>query len=192
MFKLEKLAKVLGADMFSNLKKAFEDEAPVEPIVTTEQGFVSTADGMKIEGSIEVGSAITSEGQPVVDGTYVLDNGKTITCSGGLITEVSETETEEIEEEVMSEEKVLSAIQSALEVKDAEHNSIIEEIKNATIEYQKKTDEKFSAMLTALEAIADLKQSEPEKKDDPKQKFAQKRAQGFSSLLQSIDKIKNK
>ena len=204
MFKLEKLEKVLGTDITNKLRLALNGEVPIDPgdeqPEGTEQDFATTTDGVTISGSIAEGSKVfmqDAEGNKseVPDGTYTLDNGKVITCSGSTITAVSEAEDEEKkEEEVMTSEKVLTAIQSALSTQSEEltssFTSKIDEINTKHENDLKEITSKFSAVIEAMEAMATINSPAPSHKEDPKQKFSEKRATAFSSLLKSIDTIK--
>ena len=187
MFKLEKLEKVLGKDLTDKLRMAFNDApAPIELQET------SLADGSgSISGTIAVGEAITMNGAPVADGTYSLEGGQSIMVMGGVIAEISTPQEEATGNEMpMSKDEILSAIQTALSQQEVKFKAILKAKDEAHALQTKANKEAFSAIVEALDGMVELRQPAPEPKADPRNVFAQKRADSFSKVLQSINKIK--
>lgn len=193
---LPKLEKMLG-DKFAAFKKMFEVEDPEHNEVV----FVKLADGSaEISGTIEVGQAVTMKAQdgtetPCADGEYKIEGGKTISVMSGAITEISDTQIEEKEEEKeesMSAEKIQELIQTSLSKQATEFNKVIEGLTKSIAELKESNKSAFQAVAESLELMVDIKAPAPEKKDDPKDKFAQKRAENFAAFLKAKENIKNK
>ena len=193
MSKLEKLEKVIGKEMTDKLRAVFTIAQP-EPTK-----FVKLADGSaELNGTIEVGSAITlvtPEGEvPAPNGEHAIEGGKTITVADGVITEITDTMVEAVEEEeeVMSAEKIEALIQSSLTTQANEFKKVIDaqnETINALIESNKAS---FQAVVESLELMTEIKAPAPEPKADPKNVYAQKKAASFSKFLEIKEQIKTK
>jgi hypothetical protein len=193
MLKLEKLETVLGKELTEKLRSVFSTAPKNEPIV-----FVKLADGSaELNGTIEVGSAITivtPEGEvPAPNGEHAIEGGKTITVADGVITEIADTMVEAVEEEeVMSAEKIEALIQSSLTTQANEFKKVTDAL-NATItELIESNKASFQAVVESLELMTEIKVPAPEPKADPKNVYAQKKAQAFSKFLEIKEQIKTK
>jgi len=188
---LPKLEKMLG-DKFSTFKKMFEVEETIE-----QNNFIKLADGSaELNGTIEVGSPITlvtAEGEvPAPDGEHAIEGGKIITVMGGVITEISEATAEVEEEEVMSAEKIQELIQSSLTAQANEFKKVTDAMSKTIAELKESNREAFQAVAESLELIAKIEAPAPEPKADPKNVYAQKKAEAFSKFLQIKEQIKTK
>lgn len=195
MSKLEKLEKVIGKEMTDKLRAVFVTAKP-EPIV-----FVKLADGSaELNGTIEIGSAITIVGAdgveaPAPDGEHAIEGGKTITIAEGVITEISDTPTETVEDDaemVMNAEKIEELIQSSLNAQTAEFKKVTDAMAKTIDELKESNKVAFQAVTEALEIMSEMKASAPETKADPKNVYAQKRAASFSKFLEIKEQIKTK
>jgi hypothetical protein len=194
MFELTKLEKVLGKDLTEKLKAVFTTEK------TEPSKFIKLADGsVELSGTIEVGQPITmkaADGSEVSapDGEHALEGGKTITVMGGVITEIADTasEIEEDESEVMSAEKIQELIQNSLNAQAAEFKKVTDALNQTIAELKEANKESFKAVVESLELMADIKAPAPEPKADPKNAYAQKRAEAFQKFLTEKNKINNK
>ena len=194
MSKLEKLEKVIGKEMTDKLRAVFAT-AKTEPIV-----FVKLADGSaELNGTIEVGSAITIVGaegveSPAPDGEHAIEGGKTITIAEGVITEISDTPTEAVEDDemVMNAEKIEELIQSSLNAQTAEFKKVTDAMAKTIDELKESNKVAFQAVTEALEIMSEMKASAPETKADPKNVYAQKRVASFAKFLEIKEQIKTK
>ena len=128
----------------------------------------------------------------VVDGEYDIEGAKTITIQGGLISEISDTATETIEEdaEVMNAEKIQELIQTSLSKQATEFNKVVEGLTKTIAELKEANKSAFEAVAQSLELMVEVKQPAPEKKDDPRDIAAQKRADAFQKFQLEKEKIK--
>jgi len=195
MSKLEKLEKVIGKEMTDKLRAVFTTAKP-EP-----SAFVKLADGSaELNGTIEVGQPITivtADGveTPAPDGEHAIEGGKTITIAEGVITEISDTVTESVEDDaemVMNAEKIEELIQSSLNAQTSEFKKVTDAMAKTIAELKESNKVAFQAVAESLELIAEMKASAPEPKADPKNVYAQKRAASFSKFLEIKEQIKTK
>lgn len=195
MSKISKLEKILGKEKFAALKKWFNDEPlppadpPADPPI--ELSSTALADGSgTIKGTLKEGETVVmvaadgTESTPA-DGEYMLEGGKMITVLSGSITAVSE----EMPEEAMTEEKVLSAIQNALNKQEAAFNARIKAIEEKHATDMKAASEKFKQTVEAMEVLAGI-QEEENNDADPKRKSTSRATEGYNRFQSAMKNIK--
>jgi len=200
MFELTKLEKVLGKDLTDKLRKTFSVETVEAAAETTENVTPEStplADGSNnITGVIAVGESVTMPdasglNTAVPDGEYQLSTGVTIKTMNGVIEEI-ESGLPDPAQVPMTEQSVLSAIQSALAEQETKFNAQIEALTTKHNEEIESTKASFSAIIESLELIAETKVEVPERKNDTKQKFAQSVEDRKEKLAKAINNINKK
>ena len=187
------IEKILGATLFSKLQKIFEDEAPAAPTEVVELEKVYLADGVtEIKGNIATGEAvmIVVDGaeSPAPDGEHELQDGTKFKVSGGVITEVEAKEDPEMPVP-MSEEAVMTAIQTAVATQAAEFAKQVEAIKTAHATELAKVKDETKSLFEAVKVLASIEEEEPAAAD-PKRVSVSNRATSFSKVQAIISKLK--
>jgi len=184
------IEKSLGSTLFSKLKKLFEDEAPAA-VVELEKVFL--ADGVtEIKGNIATGEAVTivvdGAEAPAPDGEHELQDGTKIKIEAGVITEVEAKEEPEMPLP-MSEEAVMTAIQTAVATQSAEFAKQVEAIKTAHAAELAKVKDETKSLFEAVKVLASIEDEEPTAAD-PKRVSVSNRATSFSKVQAIISKMK--
>jgi hypothetical protein len=180
--------KTLGKGLFSKLAKMFEgEEAPAEVQLET----TKLADGSAtIKGKIMEGETVTLVAEdgtesPAPDGSHELEGGVKITVASGVITAVEKEEAEM----PMSEEAVLSAIQSAITTQTEVFNKHLADLKANHAAELKAVEEKTKSLFEAVTILASVESEEIETKEDPKGKAKILKKNNFSKIQGIIGKL---
>ena len=188
------IEKILGATLFSKLQKIFEDEAPAAAPEVVELEKVYLADGVtEIKGNIATGEAVMIVGadgveSPAPDGEHELQDGTKFKVSGGVITEIEAKEEPEMPLP-MSEEAVMTAIQTAVATQAAEFAKQVEAIKTAHAAELAKVKDETKSLFEAVKVLASIEEEEPAAAD-PKRVSVSNRATSFSKVQSIISKLK--
>lgn len=175
-------------DLFKLHKEKLEDIVP--PVTAT----TKLADGTgSIEGTIAQGSPVmlvTMDGSkgPAPDGEYMLEGGAKITVMGGMIASLEEQQ-EPLGPEVMTEEKVLEAIQKALSAQQEKFDARIKELEEKHTAETKATAEKFKSTLDLMELLAGTEKPLPVAQD-PKRESVVKFNGNMKSFFKSLGNMK--
>lgn len=180
---VNKIKAIFSKDEIEKLKQDF-NEAATEPVTLNK---ATLADGTEISysGEIAVGTPIMMVAQdgtesPAPDGEHTLSDGRVIKVMGGAIAEVEAPQTEE----VMTKEQVVAAIQNAT-------TEVENKFKALETKFGKQT-EVLNTVIGLISQLAELDESAPDPKTDPKQKAAFNKTEKFKSVADTIAAITNK